>query len=63
MEDKRDATPLADVREELETELKQSLRDAYFEELKTGANISKGGAGAEVTVPAPAPAGEASGAQ
>lgn len=53
VEDKRDAVPLSEVRDELEQELKTSLRDAYFEELKSKATISKGGGGAELTVPAP----------
>lgn len=65
VEDKREAVPLSEVREELEQELKTSLRDAYFEELKGKASISEGAGGAELTVPGPeaAPAPDAPGAQ
>ncbi len=52
VEDKREAIPLEDVREELETELKATLRDAYFDELKAGAAVTMGSGDAEVSVPA-----------
>jgi len=61
IEDKRDKTPLEDVREELEAGLKQSIAQEYIEEVKGAATITEVGAtGATVAAPdAAAPAAAA----
>jgi peptidyl-prolyl cis-trans isomerase C len=53
VEDKRDKTPLEDVREEIEAGLKQEIAQEYIEEIKGAATITESGAaGATVTPPA-----------
>ena len=61
IEDKRDKTPLEDVREELEASLKQEIAQEYIEEVKGAATITEAGAtGATVAAPdAAAPAADA----
>jgi peptidyl-prolyl cis-trans isomerase C len=57
IEDKREKTPLEDVREEIETGLKQEIAQEYIEEVKGSATITEVGAtGATVTPPVPAAA-------
>lgn len=54
IEDKRDKTPLEDVREEIEAGLKQEIAKEYIEEVKGAATITEAGAtGATVTPPTP----------
>ncbi len=60
VEDKRDKTPLEDVREELVSGLKQEVAQEYIEEVKNGATITPAGG---ATVTAPDPAAPAAGAQ
>jgi peptidyl-prolyl cis-trans isomerase C len=64
IEDKREKTPLEDVREEIETGLKQEIAQEYIEEVKGAATITEAGAtGATVTPPAPGAAGDAANAE
>ena len=55
VEDKRDATPLSEVEEEIKEQLKQDLVGEYIEEVRKGAAIEKkGGAAAPAAGAAPA---------
>ena len=56
VEDKRDQTPLEEVREQIEGQMGQTLVTEYIEEIKGSATITKAGAAAEATTKAGATA-------